>query len=262
MVFSQLRDALAHAEQVLRWEGIGCESVGVHNRGGGVNGGTNGGANGGGTNGSNNGSGEGAIARFRDDPATQVLLLHAGSAAAGLTLTQADLVVLLEPFLSPGDEAQAANRVHRIGQTRPVRCVTYFVEGTVEERLLAFRTRQREFGAEFGGGNGNGNGNGTVVGSIPGDGDDDGDDPEGDGERADRLAVTRDGGDLGLGGGSISKANVRADAIRVWHRRRAIDGGGDGAWSRRRGSRERVTSSELEGIIPSKVPPRRCEGKN
>ena len=35
VVFSQLRDALAHAEQVLRWEGIECESVGVHNRGGG-----------------------------------------------------------------------------------------------------------------------------------------------------------------------------------------------------------------------------------
>ncbi|ACO67442.1 SNF2 super family [Micromonas commoda] len=214
VVFSQLRDALAHAEQVLRWEGIGCESVGVHNRGGGVNGGTNGGTNGGGTNGSNNGSGEGAIARFRDDPATQVLLLHAGSAAAGLTLTQADLVVLLEPFLSPGDEAQAANRVHRIGQTRPVRCVTYFVEGTVEERLLAFRTRQREFGAEFGGGDG------TVVGSIPGDGDDDGDDPEGDGERADRLAVTRDGGDLGLGGGSIGR--------RTFERMRFVFGIGDG----------------------------------
>jgi SNF2 family DNA or RNA helicase len=64
-------------------------------------------------------------------------LLHAGTAAAGLTLTQADLVILLEPFLSPGDEAQAANRVHRIGQTRPVRCVTYYVSDTVEERLLA-----------------------------------------------------------------------------------------------------------------------------
>ena len=143
-----------------------------------------------------------------------MLLLHAGSAAAGLTLTQADLVVLLEPFLSPGDEAQAANRVHRIGQTRPVRCVTYFVEGTVEERLLAFRTRQREFGAEFGGGDG------AVVGSIPGDGDDDGDDPEGDGERADRLAVTRDGGDLGLGGGSIGR--------RTFERMRFVFGIGDG----------------------------------
>ena len=220
VVFSQLRDALAHAEQVLRWEGIECESVGVHNRGGGTNGGANGGANGGGTGGTDgSNSGEGAIARFRDDPSVQVLLLHAGSAAAGLTLTQADLVVLLEPFLSPGDEAQAANRVHRIGQTRPVRCVTYFVEGTVEERLLAFRTRQREFGAEVGEDNGRGNGNGNGNGNG-GDGDDDGDDPEGDGERADRLVVVRDGGDLGLGGGSISR--------RTFERMRFVFGIGDG----------------------------------
>ena len=38
---------------------------------------------------------EGAIQRFREDPNVKVLLLHAGTAAAGLTLTQADLVVLL-----------------------------------------------------------------------------------------------------------------------------------------------------------------------
>ena len=102
-----------------------------------------------------------AVARFREDPECRVLLLHAGSAAAGLTLTHADLVVLLEPFLSPGDEAQAANRVHRIGQTRAVRCVTYFVRGTVEERLLAFRTRQAAFG---GGGDGRDGGDGVYGG--------------------------------------------------------------------------------------------------
>jgi E3 ubiquitin-protein ligase SHPRH len=200
VVFSQLRDALAHAEEVLTWEGIGCESVGV--RGGGSSGAGSGAA------GSN--PGEGAIARFRDDPDVKVLLLHAGSAAAGLTLTQADLVVLLEPFLSPGDEAQAANRVHRIGQTRPVRCVTYFVEGTVEERLLAFRTRQSEFGGGGGGG----------VGGQ--DGGEDGDDPEGDGERADRLSVMgSDGGDLGLdSGGAVSG--------KTFERMRFVFGIGDG----------------------------------
>ena len=200
VVFSQLRDALAHAEEVLTWEGIGCESVGV--RGGGSSGAGSGAA------GSN--PGEGAIARFRDDPDVKVLLLHAGSAAAGLTLTQADLVVLLEPFLSPGDEAQAANRVHRIGQTRPVRCVTYFVEGTVEERLLAFRTRQSEFGGGSGGG------------GAGEDGGEDGDDPEGDGERADRLSVMgSDGGDLGLGdGGAVSG--------KTFERMRFVFGIGDG----------------------------------
>ena len=197
VVFSQLRDALAHAEEVLTWEGIGCESVGV--RGGGSSGAGSGAA------GSN--PGEGAIARFRDDPDVKVLLLHAGSAAAGLTLTQADLVVLLEPFLSPGDEAQAANRVHRIGQTRPVRCVTYFVEGTVEERLLAFRTRQSEFGGGSGGGCGGGRRGGRRR-------------PRGR-RRARRPAQRHGIGRRGLRPRFRRRGvreDVRADAVRLWHR--------------------------------------------
>lgn len=152
VVFSQLRDALAHAHQQLTWEGIGAETVGVRSSG---------------THGSEH---EGAIERFRTDPDVKVLLLHAGTAAAGLTLTQADLVILLEPFLSPGDEAQAANRVHRIGQARTVRCVTYFVRDTVEERLLAYRRRQ----TAFGGGEG-----------VDGGG--------GGGDKADELSVMSDG---------------------------------------------------------------------
>ena len=104
-------------------------------------------------------------------------------------------MVLLEPFLSPGDEAQAANRVHRIGQTRPVRCVTYFVEGTVEERLLAFRQRQTEFG---GGGGGCGSvGGGGGGGSAGGSGE----------EKADELSVISDGGDAGFGS-TMSRATL------------------------------------------------------
>ena len=158
VVFSQLRDALSKVSEALTWEGLGNALV-----------------DGNATSSSSAGrsasrqrnvatasddddgnvvpvrpedAAASAVRRFRDDPSCRVLLLHAGTAAAGLTLTHADLVILLEPFLSPGDEAQAANRVHRIGQTRAVRCVTYFVRGTVEERLLAFRERQAEFGGE------------------------------------------------------------------------------------------------------------------
>jgi E3 ubiquitin-protein ligase SHPRH len=105
-------------------------------------------------------------------------------------LTHADLVILLEPFLSPGDEAQAANRAHRIGQTRPVRCVTYFVRGTVEERLLAFRARQREFGGDEGD---------RSVGATRGGGEDSGVEES----RACELGVIREGGaDAFVGGTS------------------------------------------------------------
>ena len=69
----------------------------------------------------------------------RVLLLHADAAAAGLTLTAAAHVFLMEPFYDRGKELQALNRCHRIGQARDVVCKTYFCPGTVEERLLAWR---------------------------------------------------------------------------------------------------------------------------
>ena len=84
-----------------------------------------------------------AIRQFNDDPATRVFVLHVGTAAAGLTLTCANHVLLLEPFLCDSDEAQAINRCHRIGQTRPVHVKQYYMRNTVEERLLAFRLQER-----------------------------------------------------------------------------------------------------------------------
>jgi len=71
-----------------------------------------------------------------------VLVLHAGAAAAGLTLIAARHVFLMEPFMDRGQELQALNRCHRIGQQHSVSCTTYYCPGTVEERLLAYRTTE------------------------------------------------------------------------------------------------------------------------
>jgi SNF2 family DNA or RNA helicase len=38
----------------------------------------------------------------------------------GLNLTAAEYVFLLDPWWNPAVEAQAVDRAHRIGQTRPV----------------------------------------------------------------------------------------------------------------------------------------------
>lgn len=69
----------------------------------------------------------------------QVLLLHAGVAAAGLTLTVARRCYFLEPFAIAADEEQALGRVHRIGQTGAVSATVLYVPGSFEERLLALR---------------------------------------------------------------------------------------------------------------------------
>lgn len=76
-----------------------------------------------------------------------VFLLQASSAAAGLTLTAARHVLLMEPFLRKGEEEQALNRCHRIGQSRQVCEHIYYSRGTIDERLLLWRSNQ-EIGDE------------------------------------------------------------------------------------------------------------------
>lgn len=100
-----------------------------------------------------------AVARFgREvfDDGARVFCLQASAAAAGLTLTAARRMVLFEPFVSAGAEAQAVSRCHRIGQTRQVQITTLFAAGTIEERMVAAGAAStgREADPDGGGDNG------------------------------------------------------------------------------------------------------------
>jgi hypothetical protein len=66
----------------------------------------------------------------------RVFLLSLKAGAAGLTLTAACRVVLLEPALDPAVEQQAVARVHRIGQVRlttPAACCSRLSAGGAGE---------------------------------------------------------------------------------------------------------------------------------
>ena len=60
------------------------------------------------------------IAEFRNGEAP-VFLISLKAGGFGLNLTEADYCILLDPWWNPATEAQAVDRVHRIGQTK--RCV-------------------------------------------------------------------------------------------------------------------------------------------
>eukprot|EP00607_Mallomonas_marina_P000514 CAMPEP_0182439732 /NCGR_PEP_ID=MMETSP1167-20130531/86613_1 /TAXON_ID=2988 /ORGANISM="Mallomonas Sp, Strain CCMP3275" /LENGTH=370 /DNA_ID=CAMNT_0024633491 /DNA_START=1 /DNA_END=1116 /DNA_ORIENTATION=- len=78
----------------------------------------------------------GALSRFRSDPSVSALLLSLKSGAQGLTLVEACHVFLCEPLLNLEQEAQAVNRVHRIGQTRSSIVHRYIIHDTIEDRIL------------------------------------------------------------------------------------------------------------------------------
>jgi len=84
---------------------------------------------------------------FRSDPETAVLLLTLETAGVGLNITNANKVMILEPFRFGATEAQAVTRVHRIGQTRPVEIIKFFTRGTVDERVLRLRQKKGELDA-------------------------------------------------------------------------------------------------------------------
>jgi SNF2 family DNA or RNA helicase len=65
-----------------------------------------------------------------------VFLISLKAGGAGLNLTTADTVIHYDPWWNPAAEAQASDRAHRIGQTKPVFIHKLICQGTIEERIL------------------------------------------------------------------------------------------------------------------------------
>lgn len=76
-----------------------------------------------------------AVEMFCTDPKVQVFLLNTAN-SSGLTLTVAHYVVFMETMVRITDEMQAAARVHRIGQTRPVNIIRIVAKNTIEEQIM------------------------------------------------------------------------------------------------------------------------------
>jgi superfamily II DNA or RNA helicase len=85
----------------------------------------------------------GVVTAFSAPDGPPVLLISLRAGGTGLNLTQADHVFLLDPWWNPAVEDQAADRAHRIGQTRPVLVHRLVARDTVEEGILALQARKR-----------------------------------------------------------------------------------------------------------------------
>lgn len=72
-----------------------------------------------------------------------VFLLSLKAGGLGLTLTEADTVILYDPWWNPAVERQAMDRTHRIGQDKPVFVHRLVAAGTVEEKILDMQSRKQ-----------------------------------------------------------------------------------------------------------------------
>jgi SNF2 family DNA or RNA helicase len=73
-----------------------------------------------------------------------VFLISLKAGGFGLNLTEADYCIVLDPWWNPATEAQAVDRVHRIGQTRNVMVYRLVARDTIEEKVMALKERKAE----------------------------------------------------------------------------------------------------------------------
>jgi superfamily II DNA or RNA helicase len=86
---------------------------------------------------------EAVVRTFQAEDGPPVLLVSLKAGGTGLNLTAADHVYLLDPWWNPAVEDQAADRAHRIGQSRAVLVHRLVAEGTVEEAVVQLQRAKR-----------------------------------------------------------------------------------------------------------------------
>lgn len=92
------------------------------------------------------------VKEFQEDKDNSLFLISLKAGGFGLNLTAAEYVFILDPWWNPAVEAQAIDRTHRIGQTKPVFAYRMVCEDTVEQRITELQDRKRKLAEAIVGG--------------------------------------------------------------------------------------------------------------
>ncbi len=92
------------------------------------------------------------VKQFQEDKSKSLFLISLKAGGFGLNLTAAEYVFILDPWWNPAVEAQAIDRTHRIGQTKPVFAYRMVCEDTVEQRITELQDRKRRLAEAIVGG--------------------------------------------------------------------------------------------------------------
>jgi SNF2 family DNA or RNA helicase len=85
-----------------------------------------------------------AVETFMEQADENILMVSLKAGNAGLNLSKASQVIILDPFWNPFVEDQAVDRAHRMPQEREVTVHRILVPETVEDRICALQDKKRE----------------------------------------------------------------------------------------------------------------------
>jgi SNF2 family DNA or RNA helicase len=82
------------------------------------------------------------IERFTEDDSVTVMLCSLKACGVGITLTRANNIFLTDLWWAPSIDLQAIDRVHRIGQTRPVNVLRFLVRDSIDEKIFELQLKK------------------------------------------------------------------------------------------------------------------------
>jgi superfamily II DNA or RNA helicase len=85
----------------------------------------------------------------QEDNKTNIFLISLMSGNAGLNLTAADYVFLVDPWWNVAVQQQAIDRTHRIGQTKKVFAYKMICKDTIEEKILSLQAKKNTLSEEL-----------------------------------------------------------------------------------------------------------------
>lgn len=84
-----------------------------------------------------------AIEEFNTNHEVTVFLISLKAGGVALNLTEAENVFIMDLWWNPAVEEQAMDRIHRIGQFRPIRIYKIVIEDSIESRVLMLQNKKK-----------------------------------------------------------------------------------------------------------------------
>tara|TARA_R100000664_G_C2759858_1_gene150159 strand:+ start:9044 stop:10786 length:1743 start_codon:yes stop_codon:yes gene_type:complete len=84
-----------------------------------------------------------SVDEFQTNPEVKVFISNLKAGGVGITLTEAEVVIMNDLSFVPSDHAQAEDRAFRIGQKKNVSCVYPIYENTIEQTIYSILQKKK-----------------------------------------------------------------------------------------------------------------------